>query len=38
MALRNGATARSSFKRMAVVSADGTWNGRDLGQQSARAG
>jgi len=37
MKLRNGATARASFTRMAVVSADGTWNGRDLSASLAGA-
>lgn len=30
MSLRNGATARASFTRMAVMRAEGSWNGRDL--------
>ncbi|SIS97053.1 hypothetical protein SAMN05421759_10840 [Roseivivax lentus] len=38
MTLRNGATARASFTRMAVVSAEGVWNGTDLGKALAAAG
>jgi hypothetical protein len=30
MKLRNGATARASFTRMAIMSVEGAWNGRDL--------
>lgn len=30
MKMRNGATARASFTRMAVVAAEGTWGGVDL--------
>ena len=36
MTLRNGATARASFTRMAVALAEGVWNETDLGV--ARAG
>jgi hypothetical protein len=31
MGLRNGATARASFTRLAVVAAEGHWSGKDLG-------
>jgi hypothetical protein len=34
--LRNGATARASFTRMAVLSAEGRWNGRDTPDYIAR--
>jgi 1-acyl-sn-glycerol-3-phosphate acyltransferase len=37
MKLRNGATARGSFTRMAVVLAEGVWNGTDLGDARADA-
>jgi hypothetical protein len=37
MKLRNGATARASFTRMAVVLAEGVWNGTDLGDALAGA-
>lgn len=37
MKLRNGATACASFTRMAVVFAQGVWNGMDLGDALARA-
>jgi hypothetical protein len=37
MKLRNGAMARASFTRMAVVLAEGVWNGTDLGVALAGA-
>jgi hypothetical protein len=37
MNIRNGATARASFTRMAIVAAEGSWNGRDI-SNALRAG